>query len=476
MARAKQTKKKGKVDLSKKVDSLVEEIEHTHELKKKEIEEAAKKKDSEENKAELKEENKKEISKKIEKIDNKKEKEDFDDVIEDIIDKKNKDEKTEEKEEDTSIEKVENNEDNDKKDDSTEFLDMDEIKEELQDVIDVAKDKIDEIEQLEKTLTEQLEIIDDNTDIFEKIKEEKKEESKEEKKDLNKTNSYNMKFDDGRLAESESLDTSFLEGRIKKNSEEQAKKLTNSSNVNKEYNEERKELLKKLLWLFIVVVCIVGTFILLKNHPIKFTKIEENKNKEIINKDNTSSTNKLIDDNYIFLGTSQTKDYKLSDYYTEMPVVNSGIDDTKLFEIKDKLRDEVYKYNPSKVFIELGIYDYMEGENSDYITEHLETIIKEIKKNRPYAQIYVESIYPINNTNDDKINSKLIRELDNDEIRIINKSIEKMCDKNNITYIDIFNSLLDQSEENLNINYTTDGLNLSDEGYEVITKIIKKYL
>ena len=50
-----------------------------------------------------------------------------------------------------------------------------------------------------------------------------------------------------------------------------------------------------------------------------------------------------------------------------------------------------------------------------------------------------------------------------------------MCKDNNIEYINLYDELVDK-DGNLNIDYTKDGLHMSEEGYEVITKKLKKYL
>ena len=42
----------------------------------------------------------------------------------------------------------------------------------------------------------------------------------------------------------------------------------------------------------------------------------------------------------------------------------------------------------------------------------IKKIVKNIKNNRPYTKIYLESIYPINNSNDEKIDKTIINSID----------------------------------------------------------------
>ena len=52
------------------------------------------------------------------------------------------------------------------------------------------------------------------------------------------------------------------------------------------------------------------------------------------------------------------------------------------------------------------------------------------------------------------------------------------CKKENITFIDMYDLLLDPDEEEdvIQSDYTKDGLHITDDGYEVITKEIMKYI
>ena len=96
-----------------------------------------------------------------------------------------------------------------------------------------------------------------------------------------------------------------------------------------------------------------------------------------------------------------------------------------------------------------------------------EVLVKGIKENRPYAKIYVESIYPVEEENAGKRKNKDIKE--------INKNIEKMCKKEHVDYIDMYSKLKD-GDDKLKEEYSKDGLHISNKGYEEITKVIKTYL
>lgn len=178
---------------------------------------------------------------------------------------------------------------------------------------------------------------------------------------------------------------------------------------------------------------------------------------------------KPIDDNFVFLGDSITNGYNVNKYFKDYPVVKSGVNGYTTKDIINNLDNMLYIYNPSKVFLTIGINDIGSGKSKEYIINNLEIIIDNIKENRKYTEIYIESIYPINS------NIYYRNNIKNKDIIKINKSIKELCIKKNINYIDIYSSLVD-NKNNLKRTLTTDGLHLNDSGYEIISKELERYI
>ena len=148
----------------------------------------------------------------------------------------------------------------------------------------------------------------------------------------------------------------------------------------------------------------------------------------------------LGDENIVFVGDSITYQYNLEKYYKdEIHVVNSGID------------------------------EYV-------IEECIKKLVTNIKKNRPNCDIYLESIYPVNDTDNEKISHSMVHGRKNEKIISINKTLKKFADKTeNVTYINMYDKLIDE-DGNMKLEYTREGLHLSDEGYKVVTKELSKYI
>ena len=181
-------------------------------------------------------------------------------------------------------------------------------------------------------------------------------------------------------------------------------------------------------------------------------------------------------DNIVFLGDSLTYYYPLEYYYKNIPIVNSGKRGYKTTDILNEMNDLVYKYNPSKVFLNIGINDIKNNEISkEDVIKNIKEIINEIKINRPNAKIYVESIYPINKSDDSKINRTAVDARSQEEIEFINKELKKELKETDTPFIEVYNDLVDENNM-LKLDYTEDGVHLTNKGYAKITSKLLKYI
>lgn len=193
----------------------------------------------------------------------------------------------------------------------------------------------------------------------------------------------------------------------------------------------------------------------------------------LLNRKNTNNT--LLDENIVFFGDSITNKYNVSEFFPSSYVVNSGISGDKTEDLLDRIDDDVYKYNPSKVFLLIGINDLNHGIDEDDIIDNIQKIVNGIKTNRKNTKIYIESIYPINRNTLNSKEYEFNNDITNDRLKKINFRIKKLCEENDIEYIDIFSKLLDD-EGNLKESYTIEGLHLNDLGYFKVTNELNKYI
>lgn len=211
--------------------------------------------------------------------------------------------------------------------------------------------------------------------------------------------------------------------------------------------------------IFVSIMCVFLLVIYFKYPKIKYKTV-----------------NKVVmDENIVFVGDSITYMYDLNKYYDGYNVVNNGIDGEFTWGVLDDLKDRIYKYNPSKVVLLIGTNDIYKNKSVDEISDNVDKIIKGIKTNRTYAEIYLVSLLPVNRTSDDIINLNMVKNRTNEMIMEINNKYQEIAKKYNITYIDLYSKLIDD-DGNLKLDYTKEGLHLNDKGYKVITRVIKNVL
>ena len=229
----------------------------------------------------------------------------------------------------------------------------------------------------------------------------------------------------------------------------------------------KKTKLRRILNVY-KVICLVLVGLLI----FSFKAYADKKTVNIVKKE-------IVNPNIVMLGDSITEIYNLNEFYGEDKlIVNSGISGNRIKDISSNLKSRVYNYNPSKVFLLIGINDILwERQSSDYVYENIIDIVNKIHKKLPNTKIYIESIYPYNEEcrnhfgDDAPYNSEVF-----DVIKDVNNRLEKFSNEESFTeYIDVYNKLKNEDGA-FDLKYSYDGLHPNEEGFKVITEILKKYM
>ena len=274
-----------------------------------------------------------------------------------------------------------------------------------------------------------------------------------------------VRMDQERINDIDTLDTSFLEGRI----------TSKKSKVVKEklLKEDKRHSFAFVKYVIIVIV-VIGLFVGLCFYLGKVVKSLEKEKPKVEEKTKVSPSPSIdvdMDNNYLFIGTYNTNRLDFNEDYHYIKVSEDFYNTN---HILNEMNTQVYQYNPTYVFIELGINElYVEEPNEDFVIR-LSKIIEGIKKNRPKAQIYVESIYPINRTVEGHDNELIADYIDNELIRTVNKDIKKMVEEKEVNYLDLYSLLIEDG--NLIKDYTDNGIYLNDRGLKVVYDEINKII
>jgi len=162
----------------------------------------------------------------------------------------------------------------------------------------------------------------------------------------------------------------------------------------------------------------------------------------------------------IFLGNSHTEIFDLS-CFVDTLIVNRGISGDVTEGVLKRL-PEIYRFNPKKIFIEIGVNDIFIKVPLNRIVSNYNKIIANIRKNCPDTKIFIQSIFPTDNKS---VNKKILQ---------FNSELKDICQKKFCTYINLYD--LFEKEKTINPGLTTDGLHLNDKGYEIWGKTISGYV
>lgn len=201
-------------------------------------------------------------------------------------------------------------------------------------------------------------------------------------------------------------------------------------------------------------------------------EIQENilENKTYLERMAYFKANPLTNGQIIFLGNSLTQGGKWNEYFPNQKPVNRGIAGDNTLGMLNRL-NEIIIAKPKKVFLMAGINDISLSRSNEKIMIGIKSIIYQIETGSPYTKIYVQSLLPINN------NRNVYQRMLNKEWQIeqLNKELKAFCEKENITFINIYPAFLSE-DRTLDTRYTTDGLHLNDNGYTVWVDQIRKYV
>ena len=275
-------------------------------------------------------------------------------------------------------------------------------------------------------------------------------------------NTTRIRVDRERLNDSDSLDTSFLEGRLRENSKVKEKVLKDKRTMPIDFGMMKRIFF--ILGLLCVVVLSILVFVSYLEHPKKSVP----KTKEGVKK--VPKKEKVLDDNYLFVGDFYTDAFDFEEFELDYHYVKVSDSGYTTEDVLGHMKEYIYDYNPSILFIELGVNDLKDNRDMDDIIDSLEKIIDNVQTNRPYASIYIESLYPINDTIED-FDDDSLDGVTNKEINKLNKKIVELTKKKEVHYINLYDELIENDK--LKEDYTDNGIDLNKDGYKRVFKIIR---
>jgi lysophospholipase L1-like esterase len=184
----------------------------------------------------------------------------------------------------------------------------------------------------------------------------------------------------------------------------------------------------------------------------------------------------IIKDQIVLLGDCVIENIDVDEHFNGFTVFNNGISGDTTELLKDTLYKRAIKYKPRKLFMSIGSNDIgFDKRDVKEIYNNIIDIINELQNRSKDTEIYIVSVIPVNATLADFINREYVDSRDNFDINMLNFYLKNYARKNKLKFIDASNELKN-NYDTLNLKYTVDGFHLNNEGLEVVTKLIRKYV
>jgi lysophospholipase L1-like esterase len=169
----------------------------------------------------------------------------------------------------------------------------------------------------------------------------------------------------------------------------------------------------------------------------------------------------------VFVGDSHFQLFPLNDFLPFPNVVNRGIGGDITLGVLQRL-SQILQYKPSKIVLEVGVNDILQGLPTSQVVKNYTQIIHKIKTESPQTKIFILSLLPTGWY----INTNVPAEM---AIIKVNQQLSLIKDSN-VSYINCYDSLVDDIGS-LDSNFDCgDRLHLNYNGYKVISDQLNKYL
>lgn len=129
---------------------------------------------------------------------------------------------------------------------------------------------------------------------------------------------------------------------------------------------------------------------------------------------------------------------------------------------------------PETIFVMIGINDLLKGISDEEVLINHEEIVRYLQEVHPQAQIVLQSILPHAAEKATWEGRDRLLSLPNRRIQNLNQQLEKIAQQQEVYFLDLY-PLFADAEGNLRMEYSTDGLHLNPQGYQVWSIALQVY-
>jgi lysophospholipase L1-like esterase len=169
----------------------------------------------------------------------------------------------------------------------------------------------------------------------------------------------------------------------------------------------------------------------------------------------------------LFTGSSSIRFWKdpVEDFNNDK-ILNRGFGGSQIIDLIENFDQIILKYHPKKIVIYSGDNDVDIGKSAEIVYGDFCTLFGMIKAELPDAEVVYIAIKPSISRWDKVL-----------EMSKTNTMIYEFLNKQgNGTFVDIFSLMIDLDGKPIKALFVEDGLHMSEEGYQLWTKILLPYI
>ncbi len=130
--------------------------------------------------------------------------------------------------------------------------------------------------------------------------------------------------------------------------------------------------------------------------------------------------------------------------------------------------------DPDVIFVMIGINDLLRDIDDDDILANQHQIVQDLEAMHPNATIVLQSILPHGGDRATWEGKDRLAEIPNERIQALNAELEAIATAEGIQFLNLA-PLFTDSQGNLRMELSTDGLHLNDDGYLVWASVLQIY-
>lgn len=168
----------------------------------------------------------------------------------------------------------------------------------------------------------------------------------------------------------------------------------------------------------------------------------------------------------VLLGDSLSLWFERENLPADWQWLNQGISGEKTLGLLQRL-DALAATQPEIVFVMIGINDLLWEVPDETLVANYQLIVERLQRQHPQAQIVIQSILPHGGDRATWEGKAQLQQVSNRRIAQVNKRLAAIAAPDSqIHYLDLYSLFLDD-RGNLDMDLSTDGLHLNDQGYQV---------